>query len=90
MATATTLEFEKPIVELQNQIDELKKMAEKQQLTVGDEIAPLETRLYSGDMCEIIIDKNRKGPNPDWMKFVKTHHAKDRIKAFAKKRRQGS
>ena len=45
MATATTLEFEKPIVELQNQIDELKKMAEKQQLTVGEEIAPLEKRL---------------------------------------------
>ena len=45
MATATTLEFEKPLVELQNQIDELKKLAEKQQLTVGDEIAPLEKRL---------------------------------------------
>jgi acetyl-CoA carboxylase carboxyl transferase subunit alpha len=45
VATATTLEFEKPLVELQNQIDELKKMAEKQQLTVGDEIAPLEKRL---------------------------------------------
>ena len=45
MATATTLEFEKPLVELQNQIDELKKMAEKQQLTVEDEIAPLEKRL---------------------------------------------
>ena len=45
MATATTLEFERPLIELQNQIDELKKMAEKQQLTVGDEIAPLEKRL---------------------------------------------
>jgi acetyl-CoA carboxylase carboxyl transferase subunit alpha len=45
VATATTLEFEKPLVELQNQIDELKKMAEKQQLTVEDEIAPLEKRL---------------------------------------------
>ena len=45
MATATALEFEKPLVELQNQIDELKKMAEKQQLTVEDEIAPLEKRL---------------------------------------------
>ena len=45
MATATTLEFEKPLVELQNQIDELKKMAEKQQLTVEDEIAPLQKRL---------------------------------------------
>jgi acetyl-CoA carboxylase carboxyl transferase subunit alpha len=45
VATATTLEFERPLIELQNQIDELKKMAEKQQLTVGDEIAPLEKRL---------------------------------------------
>jgi acetyl-CoA carboxylase carboxyl transferase subunit alpha len=45
VATATTLEFEKPLVDLQNQIDELKKMAEKQQLTVGEEIAPLEKRL---------------------------------------------
>jgi acetyl-CoA carboxylase carboxyl transferase subunit alpha len=45
VATATTLEFEKPLVELQNQIDELKKMAEKQQLTVVEEIAPLEKRL---------------------------------------------
>jgi acetyl-CoA carboxylase carboxyl transferase subunit alpha len=45
VATATTLEFEKPLLELQNQIDELKKMAEKQQLTVGEEIAPLEKRL---------------------------------------------
>src|SRR5687767_1775579 len=45
VATATTLKFEKPLLELQNQIDELKKMAEKQQLTVGEEIAPLEKRL---------------------------------------------
>jgi acetyl-CoA carboxylase carboxyl transferase subunit alpha len=45
VATATSLEFEKPLLELQNQIDELKKMAEKQQLTVEDEIAPLEKRL---------------------------------------------
>ena len=42
MATAPTLEFEKPIAELERQIDELKKMAGKQQLSVTDEIAPLE------------------------------------------------
>ena len=56
---------------------------------INNEIAPLDTRLYSGDMCEIIIDKNRKGPNPDWLKFVKTHHAKDRIRMYAKKKRLG-
>jgi guanosine-3',5'-bis(diphosphate) 3'-pyrophosphohydrolase len=56
---------------------------------INNEIAPLDARLYSGDMCEIVIDKNRKGPNPDWLKFAKTHHAKDRIKTYAKKKRLG-
>ncbi len=46
MATsANTLEFERPIVELERQIDELKKMAGDQQLHVSDEIAPLERKL---------------------------------------------
>lgn len=54
---------------------------------INNEIAPLDARLYSGDMCEIVTDKNRKGPNQDWLKFVKTHHAKDRIRAYAKKKR---
>jgi len=44
MATAT-LEFEKPIVELEKQIDELKKLAGERQLDVGKEIAPLEAKL---------------------------------------------
>ena len=44
MATAT-LEFEKPIFELEKQIDELKKLAGEQQLDVGKEIAPLEAKL---------------------------------------------
>src|ERR1700689_2673998 len=46
MATsANTLEFERPLVELEKQIDELKKMAGDQQLTVSAEIAPLEQKL---------------------------------------------
>jgi acetyl-CoA carboxylase carboxyl transferase subunit alpha len=44
MATAT-LEFEKPIFELERQIDELKKLASEQELDVGKEIAPLEAKL---------------------------------------------
>jgi acetyl-CoA carboxylase carboxyl transferase subunit alpha len=44
MATAT-LEFEKPIFELEKQIDELKKLADDRQLDVGKEIAPLEAKL---------------------------------------------
>ena len=44
MATAN-LEFEKPIVELERQIDELKKLADERQLDVVEEIAPLEKKL---------------------------------------------
>ena len=45
MATATSLEFERPIVELEKQIDELKKLAGDRQLSVTEEIAPLERKL---------------------------------------------
>ena len=45
MGTSVTLEFEKPIVELEKQIDELKRLAGGQQLDVNDEIAPLEKKL---------------------------------------------
>jgi acetyl-CoA carboxylase carboxyl transferase subunit alpha len=44
MATAT-LEFEKPIAELERQIDELKRMADEQSLDVTAEIEPLERKL---------------------------------------------
>jgi acetyl-CoA carboxylase carboxyl transferase subunit alpha len=42
---ATTLEFEKPIVELERQIEELKRTAGERQLSVEEEIAPLERKL---------------------------------------------
>ena len=45
MATATVLEFEKPIAELERQIDELKRLAGDQQLNVDQEVAPLERKL---------------------------------------------
>jgi len=45
MAASTTMEFEKPIAELERQIDELKKTAGKRQLSVSEEIAPLELKL---------------------------------------------
>ena len=44
MATAT-LDFEKPIFELERQIDELKKLAGERSLDVAEEIAPLERKL---------------------------------------------
>ena len=47
MANTPTLEFERPIFELEKQIDELKKLAGDQQLSVEEEIAPLEQKLAS-------------------------------------------
>jgi acetyl-CoA carboxylase carboxyl transferase subunit alpha len=45
VASTPTLEFEKPIFELERQIDELKRLAGDQQLRVDEEIAPLEKKL---------------------------------------------
>ena len=47
MGTSVSLEFEKPIVELEKQIDELKRLASGQQLDVEEEIAPLQKKLAS-------------------------------------------
>lgn len=54
---------------------------------INEKIEPVSTILKSGDLVEIIIDKNRKGPSIDWLKFVKTQSAKEHIKRHAK--RQG-
>jgi acetyl-CoA carboxylase carboxyl transferase subunit alpha len=45
MASTPTLEFERPIFELEKQIDELKKLSGDPRLRVDDEIAPLEKKL---------------------------------------------
>ena len=51
---------------------------------INDQLATLDTPLKSGDVVEIIIDKNRKRPSPDWLKFAKTHLARSHIKSTLK------
>lgn len=51
---------------------------------VNDGIATLDQALKSGDVVEIITDKNRKGPSPDWLQFAKTRHAKSKIRQYAR------
>ncbi|HTK04241.1 MAG TPA: RelA/SpoT family protein [Candidatus Eisenbacteria bacterium] len=51
---------------------------------VNDQIVSLDSKLSSGDFCEIIVDKNRKSPNPDWLTFVKTGHARSHIRSLTK------
>lgn len=55
------------------------------QALINEKISNLDTELKSGDMIEIITDKNRKGPNAQWLDFVKTKHAKERIKQYSQK-----
>jgi len=52
---------------------------------INGEMASLDTELKNGDMVEIIIDKNRKGPSRDWLKFVKTNMAKYKIRSNAQR-----
>ncbi len=47
---------------------------------INNKIAKLDTELKNGDMIEIITDKNRITPNPDWLNFIKTNTAKEKIK----------
>ena len=53
---------------------------------INGHMESLDTQLRSGDMCEIIVDKKRKRPNPDWLTFVKTSTARSRIKSAEKSR----
>ncbi|MFH1089615.1 MAG: RelA/SpoT family protein [Candidatus Uhrbacteria bacterium] len=52
---------------------------------VNEQMVNLDSPLKSNDVVEIIIDKNRRGPNPDWLKFVKTHHAREHIREAARR-----
>ncbi len=51
---------------------------------VNDKMVSLDTALKNGDVVEIIVDKNRKGPNDDWLAFVKTHTAREHIRSAKK------
>jgi len=58
---------------------------------VSNRIVPFTYRLENGDQVEIITDKNQK-PSEDWLQFVVTSKAKNRIRSALKdvKREQAS
>lgn len=51
---------------------------------IEGKIIPLDTQLNSGDQVEIITSKNQH-PNKNWIKFVKTHKAKNAIRRWINK-----
>jgi GTP pyrophosphokinase len=52
---------------------------------VNEKIATLDQELKNGDMVEIIIEKNKKGPSYSWVNFVKSKRAKEKIKQNSQK-----
>ena len=51
-----------------------------QTVIVNGRIASLDHELKSGDIIEIQKSKSRKKPNKNWLRFVKTHKAKEEIR----------
>ncbi len=52
---------------------------------VNEKISSMDHELKNGDLVEIKTEKNRQGPNPAWIKFVKTKRAKEKIKQNSNK-----
>ena len=49
-------------------------------------MVPIDTKLNTGDVCEIKTNKQSAGPSEDWLKFVRTAGARNKIRTFLAKK----
>ncbi len=55
---------------------------------VNGSLVPLSTQLKTGDVVQVRTNKNDPSPSEDWLKIVKTSHAKNKIRSYFLKKEQ--